>query len=113
MSQQPNTHAEPFTDEPDIVRVIIERIAPLVADLDRQRLVGIEAEVRAQYGGMRVRIHKRGKYLPPQRKDELRRVALANTSASNEDLIRDAGISRRTWYRMIKERHPKPPDDRK
>lgn len=95
------------------MRVIIERVSPLVADIDRPRLDIIEAEVRAQYGGVRMRIHKRGKYLPPQRKDELRRVALANTSASNEALIREAGISRRTWYRMIKDRQQNRPPDKK
>lgn len=98
-----NVPGLPAMDDPDIVRVILERVAILLPESDRAKLGELEQQVRTEYGGLRVRIPKRGKHLTD---DERRRVvdmAMQNTTDTNDVVAREAGVSRRTWYRMIKQ----------
>lgn len=86
--------------EPDIVLVVLQRVraqAPAVTD-DVLRLV--EAEIRAEYGGLRVRIPKRKKHPTPQQREAVRLDAM--TPASDAEITRSHGISRASLYRYIK-----------
>jgi len=87
--------------EPDIVITILERVrlrapAALSPDVEAQ----IEREIRAEYGGLRVRIPKRGKHLTEQQREHAYRLGLG--SASNQEVQQAAGISRATLYRLMK-----------
>lgn len=86
--------------EPDIVLVVLQRVqaqAPAVTD-EVLRLV--ESEVRAEYGGLRVRIPKRKKHLTAQQREAVRVDAM--TPASDAEITRAHGISRASLYRYVK-----------
>ncbi len=88
--------------EPDIVLEILQRVQAAVpaqhftADLARQ----IEVDVRAQYGGLRVRIPKRKKHLTPEARQEVYRQGLSEMPTQH--VTSDAGIHRATLYRLMK-----------
>lgn len=88
--------------EPDIVLEILQRVRAAVppqhftADLARQ----IEVDVRAQYGGLRVRIPKRKKHLSPTERQDVYRQGLGD--AATHDITGHAGIHRATLYRLMK-----------
>lgn len=98
-----NVPGLPAMDDPDIVRVILERVAILVPEGDRAKLGELEQQVRTEYGGLRVRIPKRGKYLSDQDKRRLVQEAMNSPAETNESLAKKSGVSRRTWYYMIKQ----------
>lgn len=84
----------------DIVRVILERVSPLVPDAVRAALDDLDGDLRREYGGLRVRIPKRRGDLRSQRRVQAYQAALAGEP---EDAIQDKfGISRRTLYRLVK-----------
>lgn len=97
-------HLRPLnTDpEPDIVLEVLQRVRAVVsaqhftADLARQ----IEVDVRAQYGGLRVRIPKRKKHLTPTERQDVYRQGLGD--AATHDITGQAGIHRATLYRLMK-----------
>ena len=104
MTQPPLVNSDQHQEDPDIVRVIIDRVSALVPEDQRQQLTDVEAQVRIQYGGLRVRILKRKKYMTPQQRQEISNRAMQDTTSSNKQLIQEAGISRRHWYEIIKKR---------
>jgi len=76
MNKQPPVIADQHQEDPDIVRVIIDRVSALVPEAQRQQLTDVEAQVRTQYGGMRVRIPKRKKYMTPQQRQDISNRAM-------------------------------------
>ena len=89
-------------EDPDIVRVILDRVSVLIPEAQRPQLVELEQQVRTQYGGLRVRIPKRGKYPTPEQYKKIIATALGDSTRTNEELIREAGISRAQWYAILK-----------
>jgi DNA invertase Pin-like site-specific DNA recombinase len=85
-------------EDPDIVQVIIQ--ACQSSGLDAAAAHEIELRIRAQYGGLRVRIPKRKKH--PTRQERELVVADGVTNMSNEEIMGKHGISRATLYRMMK-----------
>jgi hypothetical protein len=87
-------------EDADIVRVILDRVSRLVPEADRAGLDAVELEVRAQYGGLRVRIPKRKKHLTAAQRDELYRDALS--TMPTPEITHKYGITRRTLERAVK-----------
>lgn len=72
-----------------------------VQDLSDEQAEQIDAEIRAELGGQRVRIPKRGKHPSKELRSRVAREAL-DTNASDEELTRRFGISRSSLYRYVK-----------
>lgn len=85
--------------EPDIVLTILASVKTRV-QITREQEKEIEREIRAAYGGLRVRIAKRGKHLDPDQRRHVYQQGL--TSASNREIQAENGISRATLYRLMK-----------
>lgn len=91
-------HLDP---EHDLLLVVIQRVrdfGPIDTD-DRVR--EFEAMLRAELGGLRVRIAKRGKHRTDEQRANIAREAI-NSDASDQELVQRHGISRRSLYRYIK-----------
>lgn len=86
--------------EPDIVLVVLQRVRAQVPGLADEVIRQIEADVRAQYGGLRVRIPKRGKHPSATQRAAVLRDAL--TPASDSEITGRHGISRASLYRYVK-----------
>jgi DNA invertase Pin-like site-specific DNA recombinase len=91
---------ELHSDEGDIVVIILRRVVALAPDFNRAIAGQIEAEVRAAYGGQRVRIPKRGKHLTAEERQALFQDGLSGMST--EEIMRKHRISRRTLERQMK-----------
>ena len=85
--------------EPDIIQLMLASVRRRVV-LSPEQEQAIEMEIRAEAGGLRVRIPKRGKHPSPQRRAEIYRHALTN--APEQEVLEQGGISRATLYRLIK-----------
>lgn len=92
--------AELDTEEGDIVVIILRRVVALVPEFNREIAGQIEAEMRAAYGGQRVRIPKRGKHLTPEERQALFQDGLTNMPT--DEILRKHRISRRTLERQMK-----------
>jgi hypothetical protein len=88
-------------DRCDIVREILNLVIALDPSFDPQLAGQIEAEVRATYGGQRVRIPKRGKYLTAAERQEVLREAL--TDIPTEEILRKHKIGGTTLRRWLKQ----------
>lgn len=99
-----NLPPESGMDQPDegcdILVLILRRVMVLAPDVDQQLLERIDAEVRAAYGGLRVRIPKRGKHMNQQERQALYTDAL--TDAPTPELLRKHKISLATLKRVVK-----------
>lgn len=91
-------HLDP---EPDLLLVVIQRVRAKVPTLTDEQAQAIEAEARAELGGLRVRIAKRRKHLTDEQRASITREAI-NTAASDQELVQRHGIHRATLYRYIK-----------
>lgn len=92
---------DPTDREPDIVLVVLQRLRQhLPSAIPLDLLAQVEGEIKAQYGGQRVRIPKRRKHLSPQ--DRAQVYAQGLTAATDQQIQADTGISRRTLYRIMK-----------
>lgn len=91
-------------EDPDIVRVILDRVSLLVPESQRAQLAEVELQVRAEYGGMRVRVPKRRKYTTKVQREQIIAAALSDPTSTNEELAQKAGLHRATWYRIMKMR---------
>lgn len=87
-------------DSCDIVAVILQRVIALVPSIDPQVAGQIEAEVRATYGGKKVRIPKRGKHLSAEKRQALFEDGL--TDMATEEILRKHKISLSTLKRQMK-----------
>lgn len=94
-----------MTDEdPDIVQEVLQRVIAVTPGFNEVLAAQIESEVRARYGGLRVRIPKRAKYLTVEQKKQAYKDAL--TSMPTPEVLKKHKISLATLYRLTK----KPPD---
>lgn len=89
-----------FIAEPDIVQVVLQRVRAIAPSLSKEAAQQIEAEVRAQYGGLRVRIPKRKKHLSPEQRAAAFRDGLSD--APTDEVAARHGIDRATLYRLMK-----------
>lgn len=91
-------HLDP---EPDLLLVLIQRareFGPMDTD---EKVQQFDALMRAELGGLRVRIAKRRKHLTEEQRASITREAL-NSAASDQELVQRHGIHRATLYRYIK-----------
>jgi transcriptional regulator of acetoin/glycerol metabolism len=84
--------------DPDIVEVIL--LACQASGLDADAAHLIEARIRADYGGLRVRIPKRKKHMSDTERERAYQDSLSNMS--DAEVCSKHGISRATLYRMVK-----------
>lgn len=89
-----------FPSEPDIVQTILQRVIAMAPQFSQALSDQIEQEIRAEYGGQRVRIPKRGKYLTLGQRQALFQDGLSRMT--NDEIVEKHKISRRTLYREMK-----------
>lgn len=85
---------------------ILTRVGALLPDFSADLRAIVEAQVRAEYGGTRPYIQRRGRRLTPQEQAVV--CAEGVTNKPTEDIVRDHGIHRATLYRLLK-RGPRTP----
>ncbi|MDF3821960.1 hypothetical protein P3G55_18795 [Leptospira sp. 96542] len=85
--------------EPDIIQLMLASVRKRVV-LTPEQEQAIDHEIRAEAGGLRVRIPKRGKHPNAERRAQIYRHALTN--APEQEVLEQGGISRRTLYRLMK-----------
>ena len=84
--------------EPDILELIMRACEAEGLDHDAARL--IEAKMREEYGGLRVRIPKRAKHI---RSEERKKIfADGLTNMTDDEVTGKHGISRATLWRRMK-----------
>ncbi|MCB4365413.1 hypothetical protein KIH07_16845 [Hydrogenophaga taeniospiralis] len=86
--------------EPDILQVVLLRVRAATPLLTDEQARQIEDDVRAELGGLRVRIPKRKKHPSREQRQAIFQEAMGN--ASDEELTDRHGISRRSLYRYVK-----------
>jgi len=86
--------------EPDIVAILLQRVISMAPEFSAALAAQIEQQLRADYGGMRVRIPKRGKYLTPEQRQALVKDGLSDMPTP--ELVNKHKISRATLYREMK-----------
>jgi hypothetical protein len=86
--------------EPDIVQVVLQRVSARAPGLSEDLVREVDQEVRTLYGGMRVRIPKRGKWLSPEQREAAYKDALTNMPTN--ELLRKHKISLATLKRLVK-----------
>lgn len=84
--------------DPDIVEVILRACQAEGLNADVAYL--IEAKIRAEYGGLRVRIPKRKKH--PTAEARAQAFADGTTAMSTEEVTTKHKISRASLYRLMK-----------
>jgi len=99
MSEAPDSRG--LDPEPDILMVVLMRVrAAAPTAITDQQAQQIEEAVRAELGGLRVRIPKRKKHPTAEQRKAIFREAMGN--ASDAEITERHGIHRATLYRMIK-----------
>jgi hypothetical protein len=86
--------------EPDIVLVVLQRARAANPALTEAQAQQVEADIRAEFGGLRVRIPKRKKHPSAEERKAIFNEAMS--SATDEEITERHGIHRATLYRMIK-----------
>lgn len=79
---------------------MLARVIAAVPEFNVTLAAQIEQELRAKYGGLRVRIPKRGKYLTPEQRQAVFEDGL--TAMPTTELTTKHRISRATLYREMK-----------
>ena len=92
-------------EDPDIVLVVLQHVRAVTPGFDDAVAARIEQDVRARYGGLRVRIPKRAKYLTEDQKRAAYRDAVSNMPTP--EVLKRHKISLATLYRLAK----KPPGE--
>lgn len=95
-----NVHQIHEDPEPDIVAVLLARVIAMAPGFSAALASQIEQEMRAEFGGQRVRIPKRGKYLTPEQRQEVFKDGL--TAMPTPEITAKHKISRATLYREMK-----------
>lgn len=88
--------------EPDILLVVIQRVRLELPSLTDEQAQQVEAAARADLGGLRARVPKRGKHPTKEQRHAIVADALASAGASDEALASRHGIGRATLYRYVK-----------
>ncbi|MCC2673060.1 MAG: hypothetical protein K0R58_7 [Ramlibacter sp.] len=91
---------EDQSEEPDIVQVVLQHVLAVAPGFNGELAARIDQEVRSKYGGLRVRILKRGKYLTPEQR--LRAYQDALTNMPTRELLSKHRISLATLKRLVK-----------
>mgnify|MGYP000314117018 CR=1 FL=1 len=91
-------HLDP---EPDLLLVVLQRVRLLAPGLTDAQAAMVESEVRAELGGLRVRIPKRRKHLSEEQRQAIAREALAATDTDAQITERHR-IGRASLYRYLK-----------
>lgn len=86
--------------EPDILQVVLLRVRAATPLLTDEQARQIEDAVRAELGGLRVRIPKRKKH--PSREQRQAIFTEAMGTATDAEITERHGIHRATLYRMLK-----------
>ena len=86
--------------EPDIVAELLRMVRAMSPGLPPEHLAQVEQAMRTEYGGMRVRIPKRAKYLTPEQRQAVFKDGLTNMTTPQ--IITKHKISRATLYREMK-----------
>lgn len=96
------SHDEPIQEEPepDIVTIMLRRVIAMAPGFSAALASQIEQQVRAEYGGKRLHINKRGKHLTPEQRQALFQDGL--TGMSTAEITVKHKISRATLYRQMK-----------
>ena len=84
------------------MRELMLHLQAALPDLDPARAGQIERDLRLRFGGMRVRIPKRGKHLRGEERDRVFADGVSNMETG--DVTRKHRISQATLYRILKER---------
>lgn len=87
-------------EDPDIVQVVLQHVSAVTPGFNDDLAARIEQEVRARYGGLRVRIPKRAKYRTLAQKQAAYQDAL--TAMPTPELLKKHKISLATLYRLGK-----------
>lgn len=87
-------------EDPDIVQVVLQRVSEITPGFNEQLAAKVDQEVRAKYGGLRVRIPKRGKYLTREQKEKAYQDALSNMPTT--EVLKTHRISLATLKRLVK-----------
>lgn len=85
--------------DPDIVEIILRACQAGGLDADAAHL--IEQNIRADYGGLRVRIPKKKKHLTPEQRQQAYQDGLSNLPT--EEITSKYRIDRATLYRLMKQ----------
>ena len=93
------TNADGERPEPDIVTTILQRVITMVPGCE-VAAKQIEADIRAEFGGLRVRIPKRKKH--PTTAERKKAFKDGLTSMPTEEVLQRNGISRSTLYDYMK-----------
>lgn len=80
--------------------LLLQRVIAVAPGFSAALASQIEQELRAEYGGLRVRIPKRGKYLTPDQRQAVFTDGL--TAMPTTELTTKHKISRATLYREMK-----------
>ena len=93
---------EPIQEEPepDIVSIMLQRVIAMAPGFSAALALQIEQQLRAEYGGLRVRIPKRGKYLTPDQRQAVFQDGLSNMTS--KEITTKHKISLRTLERQMK-----------
>lgn len=86
--------------EPDIVAELLRRVAAMTPGLPAGHLAQVEQALRTEYGGLRVRIPKRGKWLTAEQRDAVFKDGCSGMPTS--ELMKKHKISQATLYRQMK-----------
>lgn len=86
--------------EPDIVTVILQRVAEVMPGMSDDLVHQVEDEVRREYGGQRWFVPKRRKHLTHEQRNKVFKDGLS--SMPTEEVIKKHKISKRTLYRLMK-----------
>lgn len=87
-------------EDADIVQVVLQHVRAVNPAFDEQLAAKVDQVVRAKYGGMRMRIPKRAKYLRPEQREAAYRDALTNMPT--QEVLKKHKISLATLKRLVK-----------
>lgn len=85
---------------PDILVLLIARVRAAGVSMSDEQAQQIESGLRNELGGLRTRIPKRRKHPTKEKREEIFQDALGD--ATDEEITRRHGISRRTLYNYLK-----------
>lgn len=86
--------------EPDIVAELLKRVATLAPNIPAAHFAAVDRALREEFGGLRMRIPKRAKYLTLAQREDLFKDGL--TKMSTEEIVKKHKISRATLFREMK-----------
>lgn len=91
---------EPDQEAADIVDIILTMVVALTPGFSAAIAKQIEQQVRAEYGGLRFRVPKRGKYLTANQREAVFKDGL--TAMPTGEVTEKHRIGRATLYRIMK-----------